>query len=657
MLPFQVSGGPDYQYLGPGLVDLLTTRMDGIGSIRTVPTRAVLGLLDQESAGSLDRAAVERVTASLGAGRYVQGRVVASGGRLSVTAGLYERGTPDPVTEASVEGDDEDLFGTVDELTSRLVAGLEASPGGRVRQLAALTTSSIPALKAYLRGEELLRAGQFTQALASFEQASALDSTFALAHYRESIAREWGSQQGVTEAARAALRHADRLSERDRLLVEAMAAWRTGDADRAEDLYRTVLGIWPDDVEAWLQLAEVLNHYGPLRGGSVSESREAFERVLRYEPDHLLSLWHLSRIEVLEGNRVAAADIVARIRELSPEGDRTLELMAMEAADGPEARWAPVRDALMDAQDITRYFAVWNVAVFAERLDRARELVAALREPSRSTEVRATGNLQDAFLALAQGRRGEARAAMDRVEALDPDMAVAHGAALALLPFVDTPAGELERHHAAVTAWRPRSGCLSDHSVRGYEPNTCIRPLVRAYLLGVLEARLGRAEPALARVDSLDAWSDEGRDQGHGEELAAAVRVEVLLERGDSAGALAIAEGLSDHVFYIHALESFFYSHAPLRFRRAQLLEAAGRSDDALRWYSSFDDMALYDLVMEAAASLRAARLLEAGGRPGDAAVRYADVDRFLDGAEEPFAGWEAEARAALARLREPDAP
>ena len=108
----------------------------------------------------------------------------------------------------------------------------------------------------------------------SFRQAVAEDSLFALAYYRLASAAEYVILPDVAaEASEKALRHADRLSERDRALLEASVAFRRGDAEAADRLYRSILGRWPDDVQAWFDLGEVLFHYNYVRGDIPDESR------------------------------------------------------------------------------------------------------------------------------------------------------------------------------------------------------------------------------------------------------------------------------------------------------------------------------------------------------------------------------------------------
>jgi tetratricopeptide (TPR) repeat protein len=654
VLPFEIRGHPDFAYLGTGLVDLLTTRIEGTSGATPVPARAVMGLVGQEGDGPPSPDAKRRIAGRLEAGQYVDGSVVEAGGRLSISAALIETATGEELATTTVEGTEAELFGMVDDLTMQLVADLAGTPGARLNQTAALTTDSLSALKAYLRGQDLLRDGQFTAALEAFEEASAIDPTFALAYYRESVAREWGAQAGATEAAEEAAALSDRLSDRDRQLVQAMVAWRRGDARVAEDMYRTILGIWPDDVESWLQLAEVLNHAGPLRGESISVSREPFERVLRYEPDHLLSLWHLARIDVMEGRFDDAADKVRRIEALSPEGDRTLELSAMLAAHGDSATWQAVVDRLMDAQDITRRMTPWNVAVFAGRIDRAIGAAAAMAEPDRGREVRATGHLVQAIYALALGRPGAAARSMERVEELDPGLALLYGTAFDLLPFALANRDVLEERRQALEGWVPPEGCTSPHPVRYYEPSTCYRPAVRLYLLGLIEAHLGLEDAVEARLAGLEDRIAQGDPTRQIRGFITEILAERAWVRGDVRETVRVFDADPGHEWYIEALQSIFHSYARGRFRRAEALEAVGRVEEAARWYNSFGQAADLDLMYLAAGEVGRGRALQAQGRGPEAEAAYRAAAALLEQAEGAWAGLADEARAALARPGSP---
>ena len=59
------------------------------------------------------------------------------------------------------------------------------------------------------------------------------------------------------------------------------------------------------------------------------------------------------------------------------------------------------------------------------------------------------------------------------------------------------------------------------------------------------------------------------------------------------------------------------------RFRRAELLARAGQNEDALRWYSSFDIISMFEAPMLAPSLLRRAEIYEKLGRKPDAIKAY----------------------------------
>src|SRR4029077_4755733 len=95
--------------------------------------------------------------------------------------------------------------------------------------VASVTTSSLAAYKAYLDGEAAMRVGRADSALIAFQQATTLDTAFALAYYRLSAAAEWANRGALAvRAAQQAVRHSTRLAEHDRLLLQAPLGTRRG---------------------------------------------------------------------------------------------------------------------------------------------------------------------------------------------------------------------------------------------------------------------------------------------------------------------------------------------------------------------------------------------------------------------------------------------
>ena len=287
VLPFSAPATGPFGYLVEGMVDLLSRNLNGVGEQATVDPGRVMSAVGGEKGGVQDAEHGREIARRLGAGRYILGSVHTVGGHLRIQAQLYQEGAeaPEPIAQASAEGDSAALFALVDQLSAQLLVSGARGQGARLAQTASLTTASLPALKAYLDGERNLRAAQFDSAVAGFQAATAKDSSFPLAYYRLAVASAWTGRMGLlAPSISRALALADRLGERDRALLEAFAEMARGNPDEAERRYRKILETYPDDLEARFQLANVLYSYNAPRGRSPGEAREHYDRVLEVDP-------------------------------------------------------------------------------------------------------------------------------------------------------------------------------------------------------------------------------------------------------------------------------------------------------------------------------------------------------------------------------------
>ena len=291
VLPFSVPGAGAFVYLVEGMVDLLSRNLNGVGAQVTVdPGRVMSALRGGEERGVQDAGRGRDIARRLGAGRYIIGSVHAAGGHLRIQAQLYQQdsGAVRPIAQVAVEGDSTALFDLVDELSAQLLVRGGQGQGARLAQTAALTTGSLPALKVYLDAERNLRAARFDSAVAGFQLAVGLDTSFALAHYRLAVAAMWTGRMGLLAPAMTrALALADRLGERDRRLLSAFAELVRGAPDLAERQYREILEAFPEDLEARFQLANVLYNYNAPRGRPPAEAGEQYSRVLEVDPEFL----------------------------------------------------------------------------------------------------------------------------------------------------------------------------------------------------------------------------------------------------------------------------------------------------------------------------------------------------------------------------------
>lgn len=293
VLPFTVRGSGNLSYLAEGMVDLLSRGLDGAGDMRTIDAASILTTVAREGEGALDVERARRVAARVGAGRYILGSVNAAGSRVRIQAAVYNPAHAETPTPASVEGDTTQLFELVDQLSAQLLVRRNGEEPTRLAHTAAITTRSLPALKAYLDAERRLRAASLQPAkidssIAMFQRAIAEDSTFALAYYRLAVAAGWVNRHAMSTAAATRARTLSaRLTDRDRRLLAAYVAYRRGAVTEAERQYRAILADYPDDLEALFQLADLQYNYAPLQGRSAQEASEAFRQLLELDPGFL----------------------------------------------------------------------------------------------------------------------------------------------------------------------------------------------------------------------------------------------------------------------------------------------------------------------------------------------------------------------------------
>ena len=552
------------------------------------------------------------------------------------------------MARADVETSPDSVFAAADDLAARLLAGRFRAPGERLSRVAASTTASLAALKAFLAGEVALRAGRYADAAQDYRRAIAADSTFALAHYRASQAADFtGRSEDVLPSAERALRFADRLSSQDSMLVRAFVEWRSGRLDDAERLYRAELDDHPDDVEGWFQLGELLFHDNPLRGRSSVEARVPFQRVLALDPDDSEALVHLARIGYTEGRRAEVDSLMRRVLALAPARD-VLELRAFRAfALGDRQGQKRVTTELLAAPGSVPAVTALEVAVYADDLEGAERFGRLLTSGQRSADVLAFGHRLLALTAAARGQWQEAQRELDASARLDSTAALEMRTMLVLLPFLPVSRAELERTRAALLAWRPAAD-ESEATIHS-TAHLGMHPHLRLFNLGLVSARLGDTTAALTYARELESAGDSAA--GGAVAIARATFARSIRARvADAAGRPARALELLTEAQW-KSIASGFMTESLDRFYRADLLRRLGRGDDARGWYGSIAERATYELVYLAPSHLQLARLAEARGASDEARRHYR---RFIDtwqSADPELAPLVADARRQLARL------
>ena len=344
VLPFRASGA-GLEVMGEGMVDLLARDLDAVGGVRTVDPRTVLSRWRRIGGGGADLSQALKVGREVGAGSVLTGSVVEAAGRVRLDAELRSV-AGQPLARARVDGPADSLLGLVDGLGLALLRDVWRSrePLPNLR-LGSLTTSSIEALRAFLEGERFYRLSSWDSAKTAFTRAVQADTGFALAYMRLATVLGWREGMGshdYVESGLAALRHADRLSERDRSLLRGYQMFAEKNP-AAIDTARAYLRQYPDDIEARFLLGEILFHFNRLFAFPPDSSIAAFEAVLRLDSSLTPALIHPAEVVLSYRDSAAYARYVAAMEHATGVED-PVGRAALRVVWGPHDA---VRDSLL----------------------------------------------------------------------------------------------------------------------------------------------------------------------------------------------------------------------------------------------------------------------------------------------------------------------
>ncbi|MBK7905855.1 MAG: AAA family ATPase [Gemmatimonadetes bacterium] len=559
-----------------------------------------------------------RTALRAGAALVISGSVSRRGGSVRLDLRLTER--RDGRIRHGIVVEAGDLFAAVDQATAELAEAL----GRRMPSapLAHVSTASLAAFESYERGERSRAMGDRVRAIEWLVDAIRADPSFALARLR--LAQAIGEWDKATATAQldTALRAADRLPERERLLVRAERALLEEDPVR-EVLADSLVRLWPLDPNGHLLLGQAL-----VWRGDFAMAARAFERAI------MLDAPGLERSEVsclacdayeglinahLLADSLAAATRVAREWQTrQPDAGRAAaarSTVAQHANDLVEAAAAARRAVVLNPADPYQhvYEAVWAIRSGEEQ--RAVALLAEeLRHPDPARRRHAAW-----FAAIAERNAGRPDLAERRLRALLDSIPAHERAAWSV--------HRMQQAQALLEAGRPVAAAalfdsLAQQNGPVHSPHAVAR--WRAWMGTLAADALAASGDTLAlarRAQEIEAWgvqSAYGRDRL----LHHHVRGLLLRARGDLEGARRAFEA---------ARWSPTGSYARTQLALADVLLLLERPRDALgvlhqASHGSLESVHLYGTRRDL--HERFARAFSAAGFPDSAAIHVRWVER-----------------------------
>ncbi len=230
--------------------------------------RKTLVMMQQPGDARLTAALAREVCERANASATIEGSIAQVGTEYTVIAKAVNCHSGD--TLASAQATAADKNHVLDAL-SKVASDLRGKLGESLATvkkydtpLDAASTSSLEALQAYGRGKTLLYANDQAGAIVQFKRAIELDPNFAMAYASMGSAyRTLGETDAAGNAARKAYELRDRVSERERLYIEAhYVSDVEGDLEKASQIYESWQQTYPRDDVPTNNLAVIDNELG-----------------------------------------------------------------------------------------------------------------------------------------------------------------------------------------------------------------------------------------------------------------------------------------------------------------------------------------------------------------------------------------------------------
>jgi tetratricopeptide (TPR) repeat protein/TolB-like protein len=625
VLPFRAVGA-DPELWHEGIVDLLSYNLDGIGQLRKIdPVTVFTGWrrMGGSASNALGADDAREVGRRLGSRYVVTGKAVQIGADVQLIAEVHEVESGEMRGAVRVTRPADSASSLVDELTLELLRRNLLPTDGEYPSpsLSRATTTSLPALKAYLAGEREYRTAQWSDAVRHYHRAIEADSNFASAWFRLSSACIWGGcpYELGEDYGKRALDFADQLPDRDAKLLRANS---TGDVEALEAL----TAAYPDDVEAWVALGDTYYHHGGIKLRPTEAYRGALTRAVRLHPHYAEAYAHLIEDAFLRLDSLDTQRLIDGYVSLGGHHACSYQV-------NYDLVWgtAAARERAMIVLDTVALIECVQapLAALPPALDRMAQIYAATADTATQAYDRMVALWRLLQVRVPNGQIRAARHALARMAAVPvtDNTAARWEIMLHLSGFPDSAAA---RRAARVIA---AEGGPTDHFWVG--------------ALAIDEGRWTDVE-AVRRVLERQTQSVEADGSPPGDNArayAAALGAYAGLVRGHRS---RLAEFESALVRLPVSGWDIEDPQKYLRYRVGKLLFDDGRTRDAERYFRSFHS---YDYFYTTPAELYLGRIAEARGRPDEALTHYGRFVRWWRYADEPLRPQWEEARQALSRL------
>jgi tetratricopeptide (TPR) repeat protein len=349
------SGDHELDWISRGVAEMLIIDLSQHPYLDVISEQRLFSILqemDKENLRSIDEATATEIALRTDVEVLLMGDFTKIGETIRIDARLIDIFYGNLIKAEKMEGRGlESIFTMVDQLSRAIKEDLNLSmvKTEAGNNIMGLTTSSLDAYEAFIKGLEELHSSRFGEGMAHFEQAVEIDSNFAMAyavltnywhgignipkakdaaikafalldrlpepermameiHPHFAMARAvmltyWhgiGNVSKAKDATRRAMDLLDRLPEPEKKMVLAIDAQFRDDYDEGMRLYNKLLELVPDEKILIIYLGLAQLYFGK---GELEESKHIYKKILRLNQNlaaahYMLGLIHFQQEKV-----------------------------------------------------------------------------------------------------------------------------------------------------------------------------------------------------------------------------------------------------------------------------------------------------------------------------------------------------------------------
>ncbi|MBM3312394.1 MAG: tetratricopeptide repeat protein, partial [Candidatus Aminicenantes bacterium] len=334
--------------------------------------------LNPGAKGRLDAETAQLVCVREGINLFMDGAIEPRGNGYVLKIWSRDPLNPEKATEYSKDiPSKKDVLTAAAWLSNKIITDLGGTPVPSAQELAGetFTTSSLPAIKAYTKAQELSIIGKPEEAMQEYLKIIQIDPNFGRAYSGLAILyRNRGQYAEGEKYFNLALAKIDQMGEREKFRTMGMYYLKQRNSQKAIQEYTELLAKYPADFSGRINLATA--HF---YAHNFSEAKKFGRQAVEVYPNNSMSRFNLSWYALADSDIEMAEEEAQKAIDQSPKYEKAYVVLALSKFLKGEASQAPeIYDKLRPISAVGASLALLgmtDIALYEGRLSRAVELL------------------------------------------------------------------------------------------------------------------------------------------------------------------------------------------------------------------------------------------------------------------------------------------